>query len=132
MLTKDDKEEVNTIKNKLLYQEKVEWVARQTQYTNNGSIIPSVFFVTTHRIIEKISYPIKPKFDFCEYNEIISAKVKNGILQSSIVLFLPYNEVYFDAIDKDKANYAIDIINNHKKYSKKYLSKSWKYYKYNK
>ena len=115
MLTKEDKEEVNKIQNKLLSQEKVECVARQSQYTNGGSVIPSIVFVTSHRIIEKKSYPIKPKFDFYEYNNIFSAKVKKGIIKSSIVLVLPGEEHYFDAIDKDKAVYATDFINDHLK-----------------
>ena len=115
MLTEDDKEEINKLKNKLLFKEKVESVAKTSSYTHNGSVIPYVIFATTHRIMEKKCYPLKPKFFFYEYDKIISTELKKGILKSHIMLVLPGEECYFYALDKDKATYMIDVINNHVK-----------------
>lgn len=118
MLTKEHKEEIDKIKSKLLFQEKVEAVAKQSTYTRHAPMIPSIVFVTSHRIIEKKCYPLKPKFVFMNYDQIISVEHKKGIIKSSVVLILPGEKVYFDALDKDEAAFMADVINN---YIKKFI-----------
>ncbi len=123
MLSKEDKEEVDKIKGKLLLQEKVEAVAKQSIYTRNAPIIPSIIFATTHRVIEKKCYPIKPKLFIYEYDKIISAELKKSIIKSTIILILPGKTLYFDALDKDKALYMLNVLNN---YIKKFVLKKEK------
>lgn len=120
MITKDDKEEIDRIKNKLLFQEKVEAVAKQSSFTNNAPWTPSILFATSHRVIEKLCYPLRPKFNFLEYDKIISVELKKGIIRSSIIFIVPGETIRFDALDKDKAAFMVDVIESFiKKHSQK-------------
>lgn len=88
----------------------MEAVVRQSSFTNNAPFTPSVLFATTHRVIEKLCYPLRPKFNFLEYDKILSVSLKKGIIRSSIIFIIPGETIQFDALDKDKAAYLVNVI----------------------
>ena len=65
-------------------------------------------------------YPLKPKFIFLEYDKILSVKLKKGIIRSSIVFIIPGDTLQYDGLNKDKAAFMVDVIENLiRKHSKK-------------
>ena len=106
-------EEIKRIANRLVKDEKVIFVARQSRFKPGGSkSTPATFFVTSQRLIVRDPSMMGMKEDFSSvnYDRISSVNVKKGFFSSTLKIMAEGFAGDIDAIDKEKAEKIMSYI----------------------
>ena len=110
---KHELEEIQRIANKLVKDEKVIFVARQSRFKPGGSkSTPATFFVTSQRLIVRDPSMMGMKEDFSSvnYDRISSVNVKKGFFSSTLKIMAEGFAGDIHAIDKKKAEKIMSYI----------------------
>ena len=106
-------EEIQRIANRLVKDEKVMFVARQSRFKSGGSkSTPATFFVTSQRLIVRnpSMMGMREDFSFVHYDRISSLNVKKGFFSSTLKIMAEGFAGDIDAIDKEKAEKIMSYI----------------------
>jgi Bacterial PH domain/Short C-terminal domain len=106
-------EEIRRIANRLVKDEKVVFVARQSRFKPGGSKgSPATFFVTSQRLIVRnpSMMGMREDFSFVHYDRISSLNVKKGFFSSTLKIMAEGFAGDIDAIDKEKAEKIMSYI----------------------
>jgi Bacterial PH domain/Short C-terminal domain len=106
-------EEIKRIANRLVKDEKVMFVARQSRFKPGGSKgSPATFFVTSLRLIVRnpSMMGMREDFSFVHYDRISSLNVKKGFFSSTLKIMAEGFAGDIDAIDKGKAERIMSYI----------------------
>jgi Bacterial PH domain/Short C-terminal domain len=106
-------EEIKRIANRLVKDEKVIFVARQSRFKPGGSKgSPATFFVTSLRLIVRnpSMMGMREDFSFVHYDRISSLNVKKGFFSSTLKIMAEGFAGDIDAIDKEKAERIMSYI----------------------
>ena len=106
-------EEIRRIANRLVKDEKVIFVARQSRFKPGGSKgSPATFFVTSQRLIVRnpSMMGMREDFSFVHYDRISSLNVKKGFFSSTLKIMAEGFAADIDAIDKEKAEKIMSYI----------------------
>jgi hypothetical protein len=106
-------DEIRRIANRLVKDEKVIFVTKQSRFKPGGSkSSPATFFVTSQRLI--IRNPsmmgMRENFSFVHYDRISSLNVKKGFFSSTLKIMAEGFAGDIDAIDKEKAEKIMSYI----------------------
>jgi len=106
-------DEIRRIANRLVKDEKVIFVTKQSRFKPGGSKgSPATFFVTSQRLI--IRNPsmmgMRENFSFVHYDRISSLNVKKGFFSSTLKIMAEGFAGDIDAIDKEKAEKIMSYI----------------------
>ena len=110
---KNELEEIQRIANRLVKDEKVIFVARQSRFKPGGSKgSPATFFVTSQRLIVRNPSMMGMREDFSSvnYDKISSLNVKKGFFSSTLKIMAEGFAGDIDAIDKKKAEKIMSYI----------------------
>jgi hypothetical protein len=110
---KNELEEIQRIANRLVKDEKVIFVARQSRFKPGGSRgSPATFFVTSQRLIVRNPSMMGMREDFSSvnYDKISSLNVKKGFFSSTLKIMAEGFAGDIDAIDKEKAEKIMSYI----------------------
>ena len=110
---KNELEEIQRIANRLVKDEKVIFVARQSRFKPGGSKgSPATFFVTSQRLIVRNPSMMGMREDFSSvnYGKISSLNVKKGFFSSTLKIMAEGFAGDIDAIDKKKAEKIMSYI----------------------
>jgi hypothetical protein len=110
---KNELEEIQRIANRLVKDEKVIFVARQSRFKPGGSKgSPATFFVTSQRLIVRNPSMMGMREDFSSvnYDKISSLNVKKGFFSSTLKIMAEGFAGDIDAIDKEKAEKIMSYI----------------------
>src|SRR5215204_342434 len=110
---KNELEEIQRIANRLVKDEKVIFVARQSRFKPGGSKgSPATFFVTSQRLIVRNPSIMGMREDFSSvnYDKISSLNVKKGFFSSTLKIMAEGFAGDIDAIDKKKAEKIMPYI----------------------
>jgi hypothetical protein len=110
---KNELEEIQRIANRLVKDEKVIFVARQSRFKPGGSKgSPATFFVTSQRLIVRNPSMMGMREDFSSvnYDKISSLNVKKGFFSSTLKIMAEGFAGDIDAIDKRKAEKIMSYI----------------------
>jgi hypothetical protein len=110
---KNELEEIQRIANRLVKDEKVMFVARQSRFKPGGSkSTPATFFVTSQRLIVRDPSMMGMKEDFSSinYDKISSVNVKKGFFSSTLKIMAEGFAGDIHAIDKRKAEKIMSYI----------------------
>src|SRR5215203_2134375 len=110
---KNELEEIQRIANRLVKDEKVIFVARQSRFKPGGSKgSPATFFVTSQRLIVRNPSMMGMREDFSSvnYDKISSLNVKKGFFSSTLKIMAEGFAGDIDAIDKKKAEKVMSYI----------------------
>ena len=110
---KNELEEIQRIANRLVKDEKVIFVARQSRFKPGGSKgSPATFFVTSQRLIVRNPSMMGMREDFSSvnYDKISSLNVKKGFFSSTLKIRAEGFAGDIDAIDKKKAEKIMSYI----------------------
>ena len=110
---KNELEEIQRIANRLVKDEKVIFVARQSRFKPGGSKgSPATFFVTSQRLIVRNPSMMGMREDFSSvnYDKISSLNVKKGFFSSTLKIMAEGFAGDIDAIDKEKAERIMSYI----------------------
>jgi hypothetical protein len=110
---KNELEEIQRIANRLVKDEKVIFVARQSRFKPGGSKgSPATFFVTSQRLIVRNPSMMGMREDFSSvnYDKISSLNVKKGFFSSTLKIGAEGFAGDMDAIDKKKAEKILSYI----------------------
>jgi len=110
---KNELEEIQRIANRLVKDEKVIFVARQSRFKPGGSKgSPATFFVTSQRLIVRNPSMMGMREDFSSvnYDKISSLNVKKGFFSSTLKIMAEGFAGDIDAIDKKKAEKIMPYI----------------------
>lgn len=106
-------EEIRRIANRLVKDEKVIFVAKQSRFKPGGSkSSPATFFVTSQRLIVRnpSMMGMREDFSFVHYDRISSLNVKKGFFSSTLKIMAEGFAGDIDAIDKEKAEKIMSYI----------------------
>ena len=103
---KDELEEIQRIANRLVKDEKVIFVAKQSRFKPGGSKgSPDTLFVTSQRLIVRnpSMMGMRENFSSVNYDRISSLNVKKGFFSSTLKIMAEGFAGDIDAVDKEKA-----------------------------
>jgi Bacterial PH domain/Short C-terminal domain len=106
-------EEIRRIANRLVKDEKVIFVAKQSRFKPGGSkSSPATFFVTSQRLIVRnpSMMGMRENFSSVNYDRISSLNVKKGFFSSTLKIMAEGFAGDIDAIDKEKAEKIMSYI----------------------
>jgi hypothetical protein len=106
-------EEIRRITNRLVKDEKVIFVAKQSRFKPGGSkSSPATLFVTSQRLIVRnpSMMGMRENFSSVNYDRISSLNVKKGFLSSTLKIMAEGFAGDIDAIDKEKAEKILSYI----------------------
>jgi Bacterial PH domain/Short C-terminal domain len=106
-------EEIRRIANRLVKDEKVIFVAKQSRFKPGGSkSSPATFFVTSQRLIVRnpSMMGMRETFSSVNYDRISSLNVKKGFFSSTLKIMAEGFAGDIDAIDKEKAEKIMSYI----------------------
>jgi hypothetical protein len=106
-------EEIRRIANRLVKDEKVIFVTKQSRFKPGGSkSSPATFFVTSQRLIVRnpSMMGMRENFSFVHYDRISSLNVKKGFFSSTLKIMADGFAGDIDAIDKEKAEKIMSYI----------------------
>jgi hypothetical protein len=106
-------EEIRRIANRLVKDEKVIFVTKQSRFKPGGSkSSPATFFVTSQRLIVRnpSMMGMRENFSFVHYDRISSLNVKKGFFSSTLKIMAEGFAGDIDAIDKEKAEKIMSYI----------------------
>ncbi|HKG89242.1 MAG TPA: PH domain-containing protein [Nitrososphaeraceae archaeon] len=110
---KNELEEIQRIANRLVKDEKVIFVAKQSRFKPGGSKgSPDTLFVTTQRLIVRnpSMMGIRENFSSVNYDRISSLNVKKGFFSSTLKIMAEGFAGDIDAVDKEKAEKIMSYI----------------------
>ena len=110
---KKELEEIQRVANRVVRDEKVMFVARQSRFKPGGSkSTPATFFVTSQRLIVRDPSMMGMKEDFSSvnYDKISSVNVKKGFFSSTLKIMAEGFAGDIHAIDKRKAEKIMSYI----------------------
>jgi hypothetical protein len=106
-------DEIRRIANRLVKDEKVIFVTKQSRFKPGGSkSSPATFFVTSQRLIVRnpSMMGMRENFSFVHYDRISSLNVKKGFFSSTLKIMAEGFAGDIDAIDKEKAEKIMSYI----------------------
>jgi hypothetical protein len=106
-------EEIRRIANRLVKDEKVIFVAKQSRFKPGGSKgSPETLFVTSQRLIVRnpSMMGMRETFSSVNYDRISSLNVKKGLFSSTLKIMAEGFAGDIDAIDKEKAEKILSYI----------------------
>jgi Bacterial PH domain/Short C-terminal domain len=106
-------DEIRRIANRLVKDEKVIFVTKQSRFKPGGSkSSPATFFVTSQRLIVRnpSMMGMRENFSFVHYDRISSLNVKKGFFSSTLKIMAEGFAGDIDAIDKEKAERIMSYI----------------------
>src|SRR5215207_3824482 len=110
---KNELEEIQRIANRLVKDEKVIFVAKQSRFKPGGSKgSPDTLFVTSQRLIVRnpSMMGIRENFSSVNYDRISSLNVKKGFFSSTLKIMAEGFAGDIDAVDKEKAEKIMSYI----------------------
>ena len=110
---KDELEEIQRIANRLVKDEKVIFVAKQSRFKPGGSKgSPDTLFVTSQRLIVRnpSMMGMRENFSSVNYDRISSLNVKKGFFSSTLKIMAEGFAGDIDAVDKGKAEKIMSYI----------------------
>ena len=110
---KDELEEIQRIANRLVKDEKVIFVAKQSRFKPGGSKgSPDTLFVTSQRLIVRnpSMMGMRENFSSVNYDRISSLNVKKGFFSSTLKIMAEGFAGDIDAVDKEKAEKIMSYI----------------------
>jgi hypothetical protein len=106
-------EEIRRVANRLVKDEKVIFVAKQSRFKPGGSKgSPATLFVTSQRLIVRnpSMMGMRETFSSVNYDRISSLNVKKGVFSSTLKIMAEGFAGDIDAIDKEKAEKILSYI----------------------